>query len=596
MGAAMSAIARRFEEIVRLYPEREAVKSGNRTLSYRELDQQANELAHRLRQQLGTGGGCAGLLLEHGVDLAAGAMACLKAGCMHVPLDLNNPPNRQADILEDAQACVVVRMRSTPGLGVDGIREVVVDDRALDPLPIAGTGSRTSPEIAFLLYTSGSTGRPKGVIYQHDDIVARIADYNRFAVGPGDRITALGAGGMNMYRALLTGATLVALNLREFDVDDLPRWLADEGITIYHSVPTVLRGVLRGMLSGSACRLELPSLRLVNITGETLLSTDVEQFRRCFPHSCVLVNGLGTTEAGTFREHRIDRETLVAEGVVPAGHAIEGLDVMLLDHAGHPVTQGAIGEIVVTGKHLSAGYWRQPDLTAERFFVDVHDPARRGYRTGDLGRLLPDGSLMHLGREDFQVKIRGHRVDVGEVEVTCRKLPLVRDVAVVGRPDSRGVLRLYAFLVLEPGASMDLASLLAFLRDRLPEYMVPSGIRFLEKLPVTPNGKVDRLALPELPDADPESFDPSEVTSASGDLEAVLQAIWQEVLQVRTISVDDDFFGLGGDSLSAARIASRVYSALAIDLPGSAVFKAPTIRELSLRIDALRQSGTATAP
>jgi len=374
---------------------------------------------------------------------------------------------------------------------------------------------------------------------------------------------------MNMYRALLTGATLVALNLREHSVDDLPQWLADEKITIYHSVPTVLRG----MVSGLTRRLELPSLRLVNITGETLLSTDVDRFRMCFPPSCVLVNGLGTTEAGTFREHRIDRETPVAEGVVPVGHAIEGTEVVLLDQAGRVVPQGEAGEIVVAGEHLSTGYWRQPELTAERFFVDAHNRARRCYRTGDLGRLLPDGSLLHLGREDFQVKIRGHRVDVGEVEVACRKHPLVRDVAVVGRADSSGVLRLLGFFVLHTGASTDQASLLAFLRDRLPEYMVPSGIMFLETLPVTPNGKVDRLALPDMPD--PVLAGPPAPTTPTGELEAYLQAVWQEVLQVRAVSVDDDFFVLGGDSLSATRITSRVYTGLGVDLPTSAIFKAP---------------------
>ena len=581
----MSAIARRFESIAALHSTREAVKSGTRVLTYGDLDRCAEELANRIRTHLGSDEGSVGLLLEHGVDLATGAMACLKAGRIHIPLDLNNPAERQAAILGDAQARLVLKMKSTPLPPLDGVVVLEVDEPAASAFlpPIARDSDH--PDVAFLLYTSGSTGEPKGVIYRHDSVVARVADFNRFAVGPGDRITALGSGGMNMYRALLTGATLVALNLREVSVDDLPQWLASEHITVYHSVPTVLRR----LMSSLPGRLDLPDLRLVNITGETMLSSDVEMFREWFPATCELVNGLGTTEAGTFCEFRIDGSTPVMAGPVAVGYAIEGNEVLLLTQDGAVVPDGEIGEIVVVGEHLAAGYWRQPLRTADRFSVVESNgtpTSRRTYRTGDLGRFLPDGSLLHLGREDFQVKIRGHRVEVGEVEVACRKHHAVREVAVVGRPDSSGVIRLCGYVVPQPNACIDRSELTTFLRDRLPEYMVPGNIEIIPALPVTPNGKVDRLALPDPVIAG--SNDSAEQAAPDNKLERVLLGLWKEILQLENVSIHDDFFALGGDSMGATRVVARIFSDLNVEIPASTVFRASTIADLALMVEEFR--------
>jgi amino acid adenylation domain-containing protein len=585
----VSAIARRFESIAALHSEREAVKSGARVLTYGDLERRAEELASRVRAHFGAAEGSVGLLLEHGVDLAVGALACLKAGRIHIPLDLNNPADRQAAILADARARLVLRMKSTPMPPMDGVGALVVDDPATDPLPSLATWLPDDPAVAFILYTSGSTGQPKGVMYRHDSVVARVADCNRFAVGPGDRITALGSGGMNMYRALLTGATLVALNLREVSVEGLPQWLADEHITVYHSVPTVLRR----LMSSLPGRLDVPDLRLVNITGETMLSSDVEMFRELFPETCELVNGLGTTEAGTFCEFRIARSTSVMPGPVPVGYAIEGTGVLLLDQAGAVVADGEIGEIVVVGEHLAAGYWQQPLLTADRFSVTECDGSRtskvvtrRTYRTGDLGRFLPDGSLLHLGREDFQVKIRGHRVEVGEVEVACRKHHAVREAVVIGRPDPSGVTSLHSYIVPQPAATIDPSELMTFLRDRLPEYMVPGTVAIIPALPVTPNGKVDRLALPDpviacLTSA-PTPLPPQ------GDLERVLLGFWREILKRENVSINDDFFALGGDSLSATQVVARIFSELNVEIPASTVFRAPTIVGLARKVEEFR--------
>ena len=574
----MAEIAERFERIVSQYPDLVAVKSGSRELTYQQLNTLANRLARIISARCPNDHGTVALLLEHGVALSLGVLACLKANKIFVPLDHNNPFERQYRILNDAESQLLLADGTWTFPLPNGIQVLNIYETSSD-LPLTQPDNKPRvDDLAFLLYTSGSTGMPKGVMYQNRAVVVRVAEHNRFGVGPGDRLTALGPGGMNLFRALLTGAALVSLNLRRVEVDNLASWLRDEKITIYHSVPTVFRRFV-ATLSGKE---HFPELRVVNLTGETLLSKDVEAFRKHFPDSCVLVNGLGTTEAGTFREFRIDSKTLVAEGVVPVGNAVEGTEVLLLDSSGNEVEGGQIGEIAVRGEHISPGYWKRPDLTRDRFLSGQEADKRRIYRTGDLGQLLPDGSLLHLGREDFQVKIRGNRVEVGEVESAFLNHPGIKEVAVVGQRHDDGNIRLIGYAVpREPGLPR-VDDLMSFLRQRLPEYMVPSAITYLRQLPVTPNGKIDRNALP--------AHDPAISTAAipregpRNETEELLTGIWSEILRVQHITIHDNFFALGGDSLSATRLLARILITFQVELPIGTVFNKPTIAQLAEHI------------
>jgi len=574
----MAEIAERFERIVSQYPDLIAVKSGDRELTYLQLNTLANQLARTISARCPDHRGTVALLLEHGVALSIGVLACLKANRIYVPLDHNNPFERQCLILNDAESQLLLVDGTWTAPVSDGIQVLNIDETPSDLPSTEPENKLREDDLAFLLYTSGSTGMPKGVMYRNHSVVVRVAEHNRFGVGPGDRLTALGPGGMNLFRAVLTGATLVSLNLTRVEVDKLGSWLRDEKITVYHSVPTVFRRFV-GTLSGKE---DFPRLRIVNLTGETLLSQDVAAFRKHFPDSCILVNGLGTTEAGTFRELRIDSKTPVAEGVVPVGSAVEGTEVSLLDSSGNEIGRGQIGEIAVRGEHISPGYWKRPDLTRGCFHTGQGADNRRMYRTGDLGKFLPDGSLLHLGRKDFQVKIRGNRVEVGEVESAFLNHPGIKEVAVVGQRHADGNTRLIGYVVPREPDLPRADELLSFLRQRLPEYMVPSVITYLRQLPVTPNGKIDRKALPNSDLAISAATVPG--TGPRNDTEALLTEIWREVFRIQHITIYDNFFALGGDSLLATRLMARVFTTFQLELPTSTVFRKPTIAQLAQHI------------
>lgn len=579
------SIPDQFEAIVARHASRIAVKSGGRALTYAELDAAASRLARAIVER-GGAGSTVGLLLEPGVSLALGAIACLKAGIPYVPLELQQPPDRYARILADAEAALLVTDGPRPGLPpavppVLRLEEVPASSPMLRP---AVTRPRT--DLACVLYTSGSTGAPKGVMVSDAMILERVVRHNRFGIGPDDRLSALGAGGMNLFRALLTGAALVSLDVRTAGVGALPAWLRAERITLYHSVPTLFRHLAAVLGPDDA----FPDLRIVNLTGEVLLDHDVESFRRHFPPGCVLVHGLGTTEAGTFHELRIDRATRIPGRLVPVGFSVEGTEVALLDPDGRPAPPGASGEIGVRSAHLATGYWKRPDLTAACFVPDPAGGGARVYRTGDLGRLLADGSLAHLGRNDAQVKVRGHRVEPGEVESVMLQHPAVREVAVVGRPAPEG-MRLHAYVVTRDGSTLPVRDLRSFLRERLPEPMVPAVLVTLPALPLTPNGKVDRMALPEPGEAGEAAA--GAVVPARDPVEACVVGVWRDVFGTSEVGVHHDFFALGGNSLQAMQMAARLEAALAVAVSMEILFDHPTVEELAMALRGLGAGSSA---
>ena len=576
-----SSLPAQFEAVVDRYPDRLAVKTGARALTYGELNTRANRLARAILGESGAGTRTVGLLLEHGVPLALGVLACLKAGKAYVPLELNNPPERQARILADAGAALLVTDQPVVGSAADGFQVLSLEAGSADG-PSENLGIHPGPdELACVLYTSGSTGMPKGVMYSHGMILVRVVGHNRFGVGGGDRLSALGAGGMNLFRALLTGAALISLDVRRAGAEALPGWLQREGITLDHSVPTLFRHLIT-ILTGAET---FSDLRVVNLTGEALLRQDVEAFRRHFPEDCLLVHGLGTTEAATFRELRIDRRTRVPGRVVPVGFSVEGTEVLLLDESGRPTPPGEIGEIAVRGTHLALGYWKRPDLTAAQFLPDPAGGVARLYRTGDLGRFLGDGSLMHLGRADSQIKVRGHRVEAGEVESVLLNHPAVEEVAVVGRPEANGGVRLHAYVIPTRGSLPSARALRSFLQERLPDYMVPSELVSLDALPLTPNGKVDRQALLLRPSERLE--DGRAGAPPRGPLEACLTEIWCDVFRLPEVGINDDFFVLGGDSLHATRLTARLRDRLRVEVPLQLIFEHPTIAEQAAALVAM---------
>jgi len=485
---AVRPIAARFAEWAARAPDALALATGGTRLTYAALADAVAALAERLGPEGGPETAIA-LALPHGAPLAIGVLAVARLGRAAVIVDARMPAARRDAIVADAGAAVVV--------GLDGGEPPAF---AIEPRARTAWKRLTHPAIqppdrpALVLYTSGSTGTPNGVVYSERAILDRVVDRDRFVIGPGDRVGIFGGAGMNLFRTLLRGGALVSWDAAHDGIAGVAEWIAREEITVLHCLPTLFRR-LTDAWEGP---LDLPRLRYVSLTGEPVVGRDVERFRRCFPASCVLVNGLGTTEAGTFCQAEIGHATALDGDLVPVGRAVDGVDVLVCDEAGRPLPAGEVGEIVVRGALLAAGYWQRPVLEANRFGRDPYGNGPRRYRTGDLGRLGADGALVHLGRRDHQVKVRGVRVEPAEVEAVLMGHPSVRQAAVIGDEED-GEARLIA-CVATADSRQDLGAALGrFLRTRLPSAFVPDGWTFVDTLPLLPGGKVDRRALPVPP-------------------------------------------------------------------------------------------------
>ena len=576
------SIPSRFEQMVRKYPDQVAVKTRNYTLTYDALNKAGNRVAHAILNACGEGNEPIALLLDKDAPMAAAILGVLKAGKIYVPLDPSHPPARISYIREDTYTRLVL----TDNKNVAAARTLAQGGCEL--LNMEELNSRFSPEnpavnisadsLAYVRYTSGSTGQPKGVMENHRIFLHVIMrQTNAFHICADDRLIFLGSWGKHIFRGLLNGAAVYPAYVKEEGVAHLGKWLAEEEITIYHSVPSVFRHFI-DTLTGIET---FPSLRIVRLAGEPVAGKDIELFKKHFPPKCVLVNELGCTEAGTIAHYLIDKETRITTNTVPVGNAVEDIKILLLD-GGKRVGFDEIGEIAVQSRYLSPGYWRRPALTRAAFLPDPEGGDERIYLPGDLGRMEPDGCLFHLGRKDFQVKVRGYRIEVGEIETALLEHPAIKEVAVVGREVQTGDKRLVAYFVPTGQPAATVRELRNFLKDRLPDYMIPSAFVTLRAFPLTPNGKVDRLALPAPEGTRPELDIP--FAAPRTPIEEELAGIWAEVLGLDQVGIYDNFLDLGGDSLLATQVISRVIPAFGVELPVKSLLQAPTVAEMAVVI------------
>jgi amino acid adenylation domain-containing protein len=580
------SIPERFEKIAQKYPDRLAVKTKNHSLTYNDLNSAANRMAHMILSQRGRKNEPVALLMEHDAPVIAAILGALKASKFYVPLDPSLPHLRVKYILEDLQASYIVTnnknlplAKSLAGTALD-----LVNIDELDSLPDGNPCIGIQPEsYSWVIYTSGSTGKPKGVIQNHLNVLHFMMNYtNALHICVDDRLTLLysfsvNGGTHDIFAALLNGAALFPLDLKEDGFTHLGDWLIEERITIYHSVPTVFRQFVEGLTGQS----EFPDIRIIRLGGEPVYKRELDSFKKLFSKDCILVNRLGSSETGSLRMYFVNKETQISGNLVPVGYAVIDNEILLVDDAGKQIA-GDEGEIAVKTRYVSPGYWGRPDLTDAVFLPDPAGGKERIYRTGDLGRMLPDGCLLHLGRKDFFVKIRGYRIDINEIEAALHQCPSIKEAVVVARNNNSGDERLVAYLVptVQPGPKV--GELRRFLKEKLPDYMIPHDFVALEAIPLTDTRKVDRKALPDPGTSRRDLTTP--YVAPRTPIETELAKIWAEVLSTDEVGIHDNFFDLGGHSLSATRIISRVIATFALQLSVRALFDSPTVAAMSVVI------------
>ncbi|HSK80860.1 MAG TPA: amino acid adenylation domain-containing protein, partial [Thermoanaerobaculia bacterium] len=588
------SIPERFAAQAAAHAGRLAVVAPGAAWTYAELKGEADRVAHALLAQGDTCGRRIALLFSPEPPMVAAVLGALAAGAAYVPLDPGHPRERLRDVLADSGAVAILAgdgQRSLAWELAAGLPVLGFGD--LPPAPPRWTPPRWPPEAeAYLLYTSGSTGRPKGVLQNQRNVLGHIRTYSlRLGLGPEDRLLLLARYGfdaavMDLFGALLNGAALCLWDLQRDGLLGLSRWIAEQEVTVFHSTPSVYRAFLDNVPDGESW----PALRLVVLGGEEARRRDLERFREVFAPGCRLVNGLGPTESTLALQRFLDRDEPLTRAGLPVGWPVEDVRLRLCNGAGEQPATWGVGEIEICSPFLAVGYWGQPGLTALRFVPDPEGaPGARRYRTGDLARRLPGGELEFLGRADGQVKVRGYRIETGEIEAALLAEAGVRQAAVVAREDTPGHPQLVAYVVGDVPAG----ELRRALRERLPDPMVPAVFMTLAALPLTPNGKLDRRALP-VP-AGPPAEDG--YLAPRTPAEELVAGIWAEVLRVDRAGVHDDFFALGGHSLLATQVVSRVRAALGVELPLRALFEAPTVAGLSRVVDeAQRESRGVSMP
>ncbi len=585
----------------RAVPDRIALIDGERRMTYSELETESNRLANYLR---GIGIGpedIVGLNLPRSIELIVAVIAIMKAGGAFLPLDPAYPVQRLELMAADAKPKAIITAESSPQVNAPAARKVWLDKEReqiagqASSIPAPG-GSLDSP--AYVLYTSGSTGRPKGIVGTHRSIAARlhadVAARDDTVIEVYAQKTTINAIDFmwELFMPLTRGEQVAVISPDAVkDPQLMVKELRAANATRIVLVPSLTRALLD--FGGGRLAQELPKLRYWASVGEPLSTGLANDFAEALP-GATLVNLYGTSEFWDATWHLAGTGDDYQSGGVPLGRPLEGMSVYVLDGDLQLLPTGAVGELYIAGPSLARGYLGRPDLTAERFVPSPFDDGARLYRTGDLVRWRAGGILQFIGRADFQVKVRGFRIELGEIEAALRQHPSVKEGVVLARADLGSEAELVAYVVLNGSrpATFEPETIRAHLVPLLPEYMIPSAIVVLERLPLLPNGKVDRGALPK-PETTARTS--TEKVLPRTPVEAELVSIFEQILNKRDVSVDSSFFLIGGHSLTAMRAVARVRDAFAIDLPVRALFEHPTPAALANVVEDLlsQQAGAS---
>ncbi|HEX8186308.1 MAG TPA: amino acid adenylation domain-containing protein, partial [Blastocatellia bacterium] len=593
-----------FQQQVARTPEAVAAVDENQKVTYRELNGNANRLARHLREK-GVGPDVVvGLLMHRGVDLLTAILAVFKAGGAYLPLDPHHPAHRHHQVLNQAQVSQIIIERGlehrlemgspdAPRLGLFFIDDLTKLNESSDDLENLITPSH----LAYVIFTSGSTGMPKGAMVEHRGMLNHLyAKLNALSLGPRDVIaqTASQCFDISVWQflsALLVGGQVhIIAEVVAAHPYRLFEQVASEGITILEVVPSLLRAALEEMNTRGAASPHLSALRWLLLTGEALPPELARRWLERQPGIPVL-NAYGPTECSDDVAHHPIRDPRLLDVVcTPIGRPILNTRLYVLDRSLQPVPIGVPSELYVGGICVGRGYLNDAIRTSQAFVPDPYangSPSRL-YRTGDLARLLPNGDIEFLGRIDHQVKVRGFRIELGEIEAVLQQHPNVLQSVVVVAEDASANKRLVAYLVVADDTPI--SDIRERLSKRLPDYMIPSAFVILDEMPLTPNGKIDRRALPQ------PSFDRQgePFVAPRTPTQEIIAGIWAEVLEVGTISIEDNFFELGGHSLLATQVVARISKLLSVDLPLRALFESPTVAGLAREVE--RAAGREVLP
>jgi amino acid adenylation domain-containing protein len=576
-----------FEEQVQRTPEAVAVIYGDERLTYRELNRRANQLAHRLRA-LGVGPEArVGICVRRSPEMIVGLLGILKAGGIYVPLDPSYPAERLSFILQDAQVLVLLTQQKllaqlpahgSPVLCLDSEWDSIAQQSEANLPPLA-----RGENGAYIIYTSGSTGQPKGVVVQNRSLANLCHWYKRSSHITDASVVLLmipcgvDASIKNMITSLMAGGQLVLAPDGYYDAAELLRIIEENKVTVTNSAPSLFYTIVDAAKMDDYSN--LASLEHLLLGGDVLVLSRLRPWLKSVHCHCTVANIYGPTECTDISaSYTIEKADIDLLETVPIGRPVDNVRLYVLDKDRNLQPVGLVGELHIAGDCLARGYLNKPELTAEKFVSDPFVPGAKMYRTGDRVRWLASGNLEFLGRIDHQVKVRGIRIELGEIEAALNRHASVSEAAVLTREELSGERRLVAYIVPRPGEHLTGSILRNYLKERLPEHMLPSIFIWLESLPHTASSKVDRQALPVPQRTRPEleeAFMPPRTT-----VEKVLASIWAEVLGLEQVGVNDNFFSVGGDSILSMRVVNRARQA-GLQLTMKQFFQYQTIAQLA---------------
>ena len=581
-----------FESQALAHPDTVAVLDGKEQITYRELNERANQLAHYLREH-GVGLGVrVGVLLDRSVNFVVASLGIIKAGGTYVPLDGTYPKQRLQFMLEDAGVRLLLTEKEQPELNAT---EVIYLDHAAELLANVNTENpknvNKAEDLAYVMYTSGSTGEPKGVAVTQRAISRLVLNTEYVKLQSSDRVAqasnvSFDAATFEIWGALLHGATLVVLSKETvLSPLELKREIAKQKITVMFLTTALFNQMAQSVPEAFA------SMRYLIFGGE---ASDAHAVKKVVDRGKPqhLVNAYGPTEGTTFTTSYEVDTVPPALHTLPIGRPLSNTEVWVFDRQGQLVPVGVAGELYIGGDGIAREYLGRPELTADRFVPHPFskEPGARLYRTGDLVRHLSDGNIEFLKRMDHQVKIRGFRVELGEIEAALNQYWAISESVVIDNDDLPGGTRLIGYIVPEEGIEPTSAQLYSFLKEKIPSYMIPSIFVILKEIPLTPNGKVNRgeLPVPQLS----EDGTSANFVAPRNELEETLAEIWRETLGVAQVGVESNFFDLGGHSLLATRVVSQVRERFGVELPLRVLFESPTIAGLAQHLDAVQVKDT----